>query len=61
MAGEEQRDNSLQTIAIVLLCCGAAKLLHLLGVIAVEGEFYYSCNPRITVSTLSLWKRKITE
>lgn len=34
----EQRDNSLHTIVIVLLCCGAVKLLHLLGVISVEGE-----------------------
>lgn len=34
----EQRDNSLHTIVIILLCCGAVKLLHLLGVISVEGE-----------------------
>lgn len=34
----EQRDNSLHTIVIILLCCGAIKLLHLLGVISVEGE-----------------------
>lgn len=35
---QEQRDNSLHTIVIILLCCGAVKLLHLLGVISVEGE-----------------------
>lgn len=44
MEKEEQKDNSLKTIAIILLCCGAAKLLHLLGVITVEGEFSYGCN-----------------
>lgn len=38
MEREQQRDNSLQTIAIVLLCCGAVKMLHMLGVISVEGE-----------------------
>lgn len=38
MEKEEQGENSLQTIAIVLLCCGAVKMLHLLGVITVEGE-----------------------
>ncbi|TWW55591.1 Kv channel-interacting protein 1 [Takifugu flavidus] len=32
----EQRDNSLHTIVIILLCCTAVKLLHLLGVISVE-------------------------
>lgn len=35
---QEQRENSLHTIVIILLCCGAVKLLHLLGVITVEGE-----------------------
>lgn len=35
---QEQRDSSLHTIVIILLCCGAVKLLHLLGVISVEGE-----------------------
>lgn len=34
----EQSENSLQAIAVILLCCGAVKMLHLLGVISVEGE-----------------------
>lgn len=38
MEREEPKDNSLQTVAIILMCCGAVKLLHLLGVITVEGE-----------------------
>lgn len=38
MEREEQSENSLHTIAIILLCCGAVKMLHLLGVITVEGE-----------------------
>lgn len=38
MEREKQSENSLQTIAIILLCCGAVKMLHLLGVISVEGE-----------------------
>ncbi|KAA8588912.1 hypothetical protein FQN60_010257 [Etheostoma spectabile] len=36
MEREEQSENSLHTIAIILLCCGAVKMLHLLGVITVE-------------------------
>lgn len=38
MESEEQSENSLRTIAIILLCCAAVKMLHLLGVISVEGE-----------------------
>lgn len=38
MEREQQGDSSLHTIAIILLCCGAVKMLHLLGVITVEGE-----------------------
>lgn len=38
METEEQSENSLRTVALVLLCCGAVKMLHLLGVISVEGE-----------------------
>lgn len=38
MEREERSDNSLHTIVIILLCCAAVKLLHLLGVISVEGE-----------------------
>lgn len=38
MEREQQSENSLHTIAIILLCCGAVKMLHLLGVITVEGE-----------------------
>lgn len=38
MESEQQSENSLHTIAIILLCCGAVKMLHLLGVITVEGE-----------------------
>lgn len=38
MEREVQSENSLHTIAIILLCCGAVKMLHLLGVITVEGE-----------------------
>lgn len=38
MEREQQSENSLHTIAIILLCCGAIKMLHLMGVIAVEGE-----------------------
>jgi hypothetical protein len=38
MDGEEQSDSSLRAIAIVVLCCGAVKMLHLMGVISVEGE-----------------------
>lgn len=41
MDREEQSENSLHTIAIILLCCGAVKMLHLLGVITVEGESLY--------------------
>lgn len=38
MEKDEQSENSLRTVALVLLCCGAVKMLHLLGVISVEGE-----------------------
>ncbi|XP_035809314.1 Kv channel-interacting protein 1 isoform X1 [Amphiprion ocellaris] len=38
MEREAQSENSLHTIAIVLLCCGAVKMLHLLGVITVEDK-----------------------
>lgn len=38
METEEQNENSLRTVALILLCCGAVKMLHLLGVISVEGE-----------------------
>ncbi|CAB1428132.1 unnamed protein product [Pleuronectes platessa] len=38
MESEEQGENSLRTIAIILLCCGAVKMLHLLGVIKVEDD-----------------------
>lgn len=38
MEREQQGDSSLHTVAIILLCCGAVKMLHLLGVITVEGE-----------------------
>lgn len=38
MEKEQQGDSSLHTVAIILLCCGAVKMLHLLGVISVEGE-----------------------
>lgn len=38
MEREQQSENSLHTIAIILLCCGAVKMLHLMGVITVEGE-----------------------
>lgn len=41
MDREEQSENSLHTIAIILLCCGAVKMLHLLGIITVEGESLY--------------------
>lgn len=34
----EEQDSSLKTVGFILLCCGAVKLLHLLGVITVEGE-----------------------
>lgn len=42
MEREEQSDNSWHTIAIVLLCCGVIKMLHLLGVISGEGESHCS-------------------
>jgi len=35
---EGHGDGSLRAIAVVLMCCGAVKALHLLGVIRVEGE-----------------------
>lgn len=38
MEKEPQSENSLHTIAIILLCCGAIKMLHMLGVISVDGE-----------------------
>ncbi|CAL8330533.1 unnamed protein product [Gadus morhua 'NCC'] len=38
MDGEEQSDSSLRAIAIVVLCCGAVKMLHLMGVISVEDK-----------------------
>lgn len=38
MEAEEQSENSLRNVALVLLCCGAIKMLHLLGVISVDGE-----------------------
>lgn len=38
MEREQQSDNSWHTIVIVLSCCGVIKMLHLLGVISVEGE-----------------------
>ncbi|XP_045887300.1 Kv channel-interacting protein 1 isoform X1 [Micropterus dolomieu] len=38
MEREVQSENSLHTIAIILLCCGAVKMLHLLGVITVEDK-----------------------
>ncbi|KAK1904706.1 Kv channel-interacting protein 1 [Dissostichus eleginoides] len=38
MESEEQSENSLRTIAIILLCCAAVKMLHLLGVISVEDK-----------------------
>lgn len=38
MDTEEQSENSLRTVALIVLCCGAVKMLHLLGVISVEGE-----------------------
>ena len=38
MDGEGQGDGSLRAIAVVLVCFGAVKLLHLMGVISVEGE-----------------------
>ncbi|KAF0039731.1 hypothetical protein F2P81_007966 [Scophthalmus maximus] len=38
MESEEQSENSLHTIAIIVLCCGAVKMLHLLGVITVEDK-----------------------
>lgn len=38
MEGEEQSENTLQTVVIVLLGCLAVKMLHLLGVITVKGE-----------------------
>lgn len=47
MEREEQSDNSWHTIAIVLLCCGVIKMLHLLGVISVEGESRCSIYYRI--------------
>lgn len=43
METEEQSENSLRTVALVLLCCGAVKMLHLLGVISVEGECAQVC------------------
>lgn len=38
MEKDEQSENSLRTVGLILLCCGAVKMLHLLGVISVEGE-----------------------
>ncbi|KAG7230334.1 hypothetical protein INR49_024438 [Caranx melampygus] len=38
MEREEQSENSLHAVAIILLCCGAIKMLHLLGVITVEDK-----------------------
>ncbi|KAJ4946310.1 hypothetical protein JOQ06_023978 [Pogonophryne albipinna] len=38
MESEEQSENSLRTIAIILLCCAVVKMLHLLGVISVEDK-----------------------
>ncbi|XP_077589656.1 A-type potassium channel modulatory protein KCNIP1 [Stigmatopora nigra] len=35
---EERGENSLQAIAVILLCCGLVKMLHLLGVISVDGD-----------------------
>ena len=52
MEREQQKDNSLQTIAIVLLCCGAVKMLHMLGVISVEGE-----SP---LHLLSVWSQRLS-
>lgn len=40
METEQQSENSLRTVALILLCCGAVKMLHLLGVISVEGEWH---------------------
>lgn len=50
MDREEQSENSLHTIAIILLCCGAVKMLHLLGVITVEGESLYYYHPPLSQS-----------
>lgn len=38
METDEQSESSLRSVALILLCCGAVKMLHLLGVISVEGE-----------------------
>ena len=38
---KEEEGDGLHTIIIVLLCCGAVKLLHLLGLITVEGELLH--------------------
>ncbi len=35
---EKAEGDGLKTLAIVLLLCGALKLLHMLGLISTEGE-----------------------
>lgn len=53
MEREEQSENSLHTIAIILLCCGAVKMLHLLGVITVEGKLILQLRSPEQALTLS--------